>query len=436
VACRSDPPPTRGDSLVQQRSRLTTAIVISIVAINSLGIGLVFPVMPALLGEVGQVDIGQAAAIGGLMSLAFAGMQVVFGPLLGALSDRFGRRPVLIISLLASALDYAILAVANALWMFFVIRMFAGIASATFSVSNAVLADTSNPEDRAAQFGLTGAAFGIGFVIGPLFGGVLGELGPRMPFVAAGLLCFVGAGLAALLLPETRSQNDRRALNWSDCIPFAAFGKLRHRLSLIPLFTAQFLDSIAGFVYPAVWAYFAVAQFGWSPGTVGLSLAGYGLCMALIQAGGVRILVQCIGEQRTAVLGLSLGVVGFALLSGLSSGWIAFVLMPLFAGRAISNSAISGLLSRQMPNDKQGELQGLLSGLTGLATMVSIPLMTQIFSAANSAERGTDWPGAPFAAAAAFSLLSLVILASSLRVSRHEDEDPKLIETHTEKGPT
>jgi len=240
---------------MQKLSRLPKAIVIAIVAINSLGIGLALPVMPDLLREVGRVDIGQAAAIGGLLSLAFAAMQVLFGPMIGALSDRFGRRPVLIVSLLVSALDYAILAIANALWIFFVIRLFAGIAAATFSVSNAVLADTSAPEDRAAQFGLTGAAFGLGFVIGPLFGGFLGEFGPRMPFIAAGCLCFLAA----------------------------------HHLSLVPLFLVQFFDSISNFVYPAVWAYFAMVQFGWTPTTIGLSLAFYGASMALIQAGGVRL---------------------------------------------------------------------------------------------------------------------------------------------------
>jgi len=413
MAQRSAPTAERTDRLMQKRSRFTTAIVISIVAINALGIGLVLPVMPALLGEVGQVDIGQAAAIGGLMSFAFAGMQVLFGPLLGALSDRFGRRPVLIISLLMSALDYAILSIANALWVFFVIRLFSGIASATFSVANAVLADTSDPKDRAAQFGLTGAAFGLGFVIGPLFGGFLGELGPRTPFIAAGLLCFIAAVLVAIALPETLASKHRRPITWTDCIPFVAFGKLRKRLSLVPLFIVQLLDSIAGFVYPAVWAYFTVAQFGWSPPTIGLSLAGYGLCMAVIQAGGVRLLVTRIGERRTAVLGLSMGVFGFALLSVITSGVMAFVFLPLFAGRAISNSALSGLLSGQMPKDAQGELQGIFSGLTGLAVMVSLPLMTQVFSAANSAQQGTSWPGAPFAVAAAFSSLSLGILLLS-----------------------
>jgi len=384
---------------MQKLSRLPKAIVIAIVAINSLGIGLALPVMPDLLREVGRVDIGQAAAIGGLLSLAFAAMQVLFGPMIGALSDRFGRRPVLIVSLLVSALDYAILAIANALWIFFVIRLFAGIAAATFSVSNAVLADTSAPEDRAAQFGLTGAAFGLGFVIGPLFGGFLGEFGPRMPFIAAGCLCFLAALLAWILLPETHAVENRRAFRLSDCIPFAAFGKLRHHLSLVPLFLVQFFDSISNFVYPAVWAYFAMVQFGWTPTTIGLSLAFYGASMALIQAGGVRLLVKQIGETRTAVLGLSLGVLGFLIL----------------AARAISNTAIAGLLSREMPEDAQGELQGLLTGITGLATLMSLPLMTQIFAFANSPDRGTQWPGAPFAVAAGFSLVALLLLRASIR---------------------
>lgn len=420
----------------QTLGSLPKAIVIAVVAINSLGVGLILPMMPDLLRTVGDVDMGQAAAIGGLLSLSFAAMQVLFGPLLGALSDRFGRRPVLITSLLVSALDYAVLAVANALWIFFVFRMFAGIASATFSVANAVLADTSAPEDRAAQFGITGAAFGIGFVLGPLFGGVLGELGPRTPFIAAGLLCALAAGLAYFILPETNTAKGQRNLRWSDCIPFAAFANLRHQLGLLPLFLVQFFDSISGFVYPAVWAYFAAVQFGWTPATVGLSLAGYGACMALIQVGGVRLLVSRFGEARTAVLGLSLGVLGFVVLSVIGTGYVSLLLTPLFASRAISNTAIAGLLSRKVPRDLQGTLQGLLAGVTGLASLISIPLMTQVFAAANAAERETVWPGAPFVVAAVFSAVSLILLFFTFRKDREEKPTIKASETLTKSEPT
>ena len=381
--------------------------------------------MPDLLREVGQVEIGEAAAIGGMLSLAFAAMQVLFGPTLGVLSDRFGRRPVLITSLLMSAVDYAILAVANALWVFVVVRLLSGIASATFSVSNAVLADTSAPEDRAAQFGLTGAAFGLGFVLGPLFGGVLGEFGPRMPFVAAGALCFIAAALAWLFLPETRPEGEQKPFRWEDCIPFAAFARLRSNLSLLPLFAVQFLDAVAGFVYPAVWAYFAIVQFGWTPATVGISLAGYGAFMALIQAGGVRPLVRRIGEAQTAILGLSLGILSFVIMSGLTSGLVALLLTPLLTSRAIASTAVSGLLSRQMPPDVQGQLQGMLSGVTGLATLVSVPLMTQVFAVATASDGGLNWPGAPFALSAVFSAMALCLLLTTLR---NPDARPKALE--------
>ena len=400
-------------------SRLPKAVILLIVMTNSLGIGLVLPVMPDLLRQVGEVEIAQAAAIGGLLSLAFAAMQVLFGPTLGALSDQFGRRPVLIVSLLMSALDYLILAVANALWMFFVIRLFAGIASATFSVSNAVLADTSKPEDRAAQFGLTGAAFGLGFVLGPLFGGLLGELGPRAPFVAAAGLCTLAAILAYAVLPETRSKS-ATPFQWANCIPFVAFAKLRQRLSMVPLLAVQFLDATAGFVYPAVWAYFAVVQFGWGPTMIGVSLAGYGACMAVIQAGGVRLLVNRFGEERTATYGLMAGVLGFVVIGSVEAGWLAIALTPLLVARAVSGTAVSGLLSRQASDAAQGELQGLLSATTGLATMVSIPMMTQIFAFANSEANGTSWPGAPFAVSAVFSIFALLLLRRSIGAQKRD----------------
>lgn len=405
-------------------SGLPKAVVLLIVITNSLGIGLVLPVMPDLLKQVGKVEIAQAAAIGGLLSLAFAATQVLFGPMLGALSDRFGRRPVLIVSLLMSALDYAMLAIANALWMFFVVRLFAGIAGATFSVSNAVLADTSKPKERAAQFGLTGAAFGLGFVLGPLFGGVLGELGPRAPFIAASCLCGFAAVLAFAILPETRPETAKR-FRWSDCIPLAAFVRLRRRIALVPLLIVHFLDATAGFVYPAVWAYFAVVQFGWGPTMIGVSLACYGACMAVVQAGGVRLLVERFGEVRTATFGLISAVIGFAIIGNVEVGWLAITLTPLLVARAVSGAAISGLLSRQVSSDGQGELQGLISGTTGLATMVAIPLMTQIFAVANSTTSGASWPGAPFAASAVFSFVALLLLRNSTNTKPRLNPSPE-----------
>ena len=394
----------------RQPHRWLRALVVAIVAINSLGIGIVLPVMPELLQQVGQVDIAGAAAVGGWLSLGFASMQLLFGPLLGSLSDRFGRRPVLVLSLVVGALDYAMLALSSALWVFFVVRLMSGAASATFAVVNAVLADRSPPEQRAAHFGLTGAAFGVGFVLGPVVGGVLGGWGPRAPFVLAAGLCAAAALLCVAFLPETLAPPQRRRLRWSDSLPLAGFLTLSRRREMTPLVVVQLLDNVSGLVYPAVWVYFAVARFGWAPSTVGLSLAAYGICMAAIQGGLVRLLVQRFGERRTSMVGLSAGLFGFLLLSRLESPVIAFLLMPLWAVRAVSGTAISGLLSRRMPATEQGELQGMLAGVTGLATLIGIPLMTQVFALANRPGAGEPWPGAPFAMAGAFAALALGLL--------------------------
>ncbi len=391
-------------------NRLPVILIVAIVALNSLGIGLVIPVMPELLQQMGQPDLASAAAIGGLLSLAFAGMQALFAPLLGSLSDRFGRRKVLISSLVLTGLDYAILASAPVLWMFFVARLVSGMTSATFSVANATLADLSSPEKRAAYFGFTGGAFGLGFVFGPVIGGLLGELGPRAPFWAAAALCLTAAVLCAALLPETLSETKRRPINWRDAIPFAGLAKLRKRPAILPLVGVNFLDALAGMVYPAVWAYFAIAQFGWSTSTVGLSLAAYGLCFAAIQAGLVRVFVDRLGETRTAFLGLSAGVIGFVILTGLSSGTWAFLLTPLFAVRAISGTALSGLMSKRTAEDAQGELQGILAAVTGISTLIAIPLLTQVFAFASSTDRSVPWLGAPFAVAALFSVIALTLL--------------------------
>jgi DHA1 family tetracycline resistance protein-like MFS transporter len=391
------------------RERMPYLVVILTVAINALGIGLVIPVMPGLLLEMGVPNLAEAASIGGMLSLVFAAMQFLCAPLLGRLSDRYGRRAVLMISLLAISIDYAILALAGSLWLFFLARMISGMASATFSVANAVLADISPPETRAASFGLTGAAFGIGFVLGPVVGGLLAELGPRAPFVAAAALAFLNASLAVLTLPETLKPENRRPFELRAANPFAIFRDLARRPALGHLVSVSFLDTLSGLVYPAVWAYFALAQFGWTTATVGLSLASYGFFFALTQAGLIRVILRYLGEQRTAVLGLGAGVLGFVILTQLNSGLWAFLLTPLFALRAVSGTALNGLLSRRVGADEQGTLQGILTGMTGLATLIGIPLMTQIFAFATR-DTAAAFNGAPFAAAACLAALALVTL--------------------------
>ena len=407
-------------------NRTPQVLIVVTIAINSLGIGLALPVMPELLQQVSRADVSQAAAIGGQLSLVFAAMQVLFGPILGSLSDQFGRRPVIILSLVANAVDYAILATSNALWMFFVVRMFSGIASATFSVANAMLADMSPPEQRASQFGLTGAAFGIGFVLGPVFGGVLAELGPRAPFIAAGILCAVAAILCWLWLPESLANQNRRRIRIADCIPLASFLKLKHRLEIAPLVLVTFFDAVSGIVFPAVWAYFAIAQFGWDPFMIGLSLAVHGICMAIVQGGLIRVMVNRLGERSTAICGLLCGLTGFVVLTNLQTGIIAFLLTPLFAIRAVANTAIRALLSKGMSESEQGQLQGILAGVNGVSTLVGFPLLTQVFALANRPGATNSWPGAPFAVSAIFSVTALVVFVISLQRGSSKIEKSQL----------
>ena len=390
---------------------LPRALIVSTVALNALGIGLVIPVMPQLLQQIGGVDISRAASIGGMLSLAFVAMQVLFGPLMGALSDQFGRRPVIVISLLTSAIDYAVLSFSNLLLLFFLARLVSGIASATYSVANATMADTVPPEKRAAQFGLTGAALGIGFVLGPVFGGLLGEIGPRAPFVAAACLCFSAATLCYFFLPETLAKESRRKLQFHDCIPLRPLWALRRQPRIRTLALVNFFDGLAGTVFPAVWSYYCLAQFDWQPGMVGVSLAAYGICMAGIQGGLIRVLVPRWGEHRTALVGLVFGVIGFLVLCRLESGTLTLMLIPILTLRVLSSTAVSGLVSKQASGDEQGELQGILTGVNGVAQLISLPLMTQVFEFANHPGAATPWPGAPFAVAAGFTAMALVILA-------------------------
>ncbi len=215
-----------------------------------------------------------------MLSLVFVAMQILFGPLLGALSDQFGRRPVIVISLLTSAIDYAVLSVSNLLLPFFSARLVSSVASATYSRANATMSDTVPPDKRAAQFELTGAALGIGFVLGPVFGGLLGEIGPRAPFLAAACLCFSAATICLFFLPETLIKENCRKLQLRDCIPLRPLWALRRQPSVRALALVNFFDALAGTVFPAVWAYYCLAQFDWQPGMVGVSLAAYGICIA------------------------------------------------------------------------------------------------------------------------------------------------------------
>ncbi len=379
------------------------------IMIDAMGIGLMMPVMPDLIREVNGGNLSQAALWGGILSTSFAMMQFLFGPVVGGLSDRYGRKPVLLISLLVMAADYVVMALAGSIWLLLAGRIVGGITAATQSTAYAYMADISASENRTKNFGLIGAAFGAGFVMGPLFGGVLAEYGTRAPFWAAAGLASANALLGWIVVRETVTREKARAFDWRRANPFGVVKQLGKLPGVHQLLMVYFLYHVAFAVYPSVWAYFGTERFDWSPAMIGLSLGLFGVSMALVQAGVIRIALKWAGERGTVVCGFMFAVVGYFALSFVTSGPLALILTPLAALAGIAPPAIVGLMSLRVADNEQGELQGALTSATSLAMILSPLAMTMTFAKFTSADAPVYFPGAPFLLACGLSLLALII---------------------------
>lgn len=385
------------------------------VMIDAMGIGLIIPVMPDLIQEVGGGTLAQAAIWGGIMSTTFAVMQFLFGPVMGGLSDRFGRRPVLLIALVVMALDYVLMALASALWVLLLGRIIGGITAATQSTATAYMADISAPHERAARFGLVGAAFGAGFVIGPVVGGLLAEYGTRAPFWVAAGLASGNALLGWIVLKETVTDETRRSFSWRRANPLGALRALGRLPGVTPLLLVYFIYHVGFAVYPAVWPYFGKARFDWTPSTIGLSLALFGISMALIQGGLIRPVLKALGERGTVIAGHLFSIaslIGIAVVT--SSTWV-LVLTPLAAFGGIIPPALQGIMSARVADDAQGELQGALTSASALAMILSPLVMTYTFAQFTDADAPIYLPGAPFLLAATLSTLGLAAILIGTR---------------------
>ncbi len=376
--------------------RLPLFFVLATTMIDSMGIGLILPVMPALLREIGSIPLADAALYGGVLATSFAVMQFLFGPVIGALSDRYGRRPIMLGSLFVMALDYLVMALAQTFWLLLLGRIVGGITAATQSTASAFMADISKPEEKAARFGLIGAAFGMGFVLGPIIGGLLAEFGTRAPFYAAAILAGLNFTLGWFVMPETVTDETRRPLTRARSNPLGAFKHVGANPDLRRLLILFFLYQVAFIVYPSIWAYFTEEQFGWSPGMIGLSLGGFGVAIAIVQGGLIRIILARLGERGTVIYGLVFNFFAFFVLSIVQSGTLAILFIPLTALGAVVTPAVQGLMSRMTSDDSQGELQGVLSSTAALAMIISPLVMTQVFAAFAREDAAIYFPGAPF----------------------------------------
>ena len=391
------------------KNRLPVFFIMFSVILDSMGIGLIMPVMPDLIREVGTLSLANAALWGAALTTIFAVMQFLCGPTIGSLSDRYGRRPVLLISLAVMAFDYILMAVAGTITLLIIGRIIGGITAATQSTAAAYMADISKPEDKAANFGLIGAAFGIGFVLGPLIGGLLATYGTRAPFYAAAALAAANFAFGYFILPETVTDKIRRPFSWKRANPIGAFKYIGQLPGLKKLLSIAFLYEVAFFVYPGVWAYYGIAQFGWGPGMIGVSLGAFGVSIALAQGLLIRPIIKAVGERSTVIIGLSISIGCFFVLGFLTNGWVAVALTPLSALGSIAQPALQGIMSRTAADDQQGELQGALSSIKAIATILSPMLVGQTFWYFTNDNAPVFAPGAPF-------LMSGMIMAGCIGI--------------------
>lgn len=392
-----------------QRQRLALTFILATVTLDAIGIGLIFPVMPDLIEEVTGRPLAEAALWGGVLATSFAVMQFLFGPVIGALSDRFGRRPVLLLSLAVMAADYLVMALAGSVWLLLAARLVAGITAATFSTAGAFIADITSPDQRGRRFGLIGAGFGVGFVLGPLIGGLLSAIDLRAPFYAAAGLALANLAFGWFVLPETVTDATRRPFSLARANPLGALRAVTRLPGLRRLLATFLLLGIAMNVYPSIWAYYGQARFGWDSTMVGVSLAVYGVSFALGQAMLVGPLIRRFGEHRAAHYGMWVNVATLTALGLVTSPTLALMITPVTALGGVVTPALQAIASRAAPPDAQGELQGVFASLNAIAMITSPLIMTTTFSHFSAADAPVFAPGAPFLLAAVLMLACLAL---------------------------
>ena len=393
-------------------SKLPIFVIFTTVVLDSMGIGIIIPVMPALFAEVtGSEKISDIAIWGGLLASTFALMQFIFGPILGALSDRYGRKPILLLALFVMAAYYLLMGFAQTLWLLFLGRLIGGITAATHATANAYMADISSPEEKAARFGMLGAGFGLGFVLGPLIGGLLGEWGPRAPFFAAAMLAAANGVLCYFVLEESLKTKNRREFMWYRANPIGAILDLRKFEGIYSLLLVFLLFTIGTSIYAAIWPFFTVERFSWSPGMIGISLTIYGVCFAIVQGVLVRPAIKIWGEKKTIIIGFCFEFSAMVTFAFLTDGKILIILIPLASLGVLAQPAIQAILSKSVGDDRQGAIQGVASSLNAIAMVITPITMTWILAVFSDKTAKYYFPGMPFLFSALMVLLCLFIIS-------------------------
>jgi MFS transporter, DHA1 family, tetracycline resistance protein len=400
--------------MLQQRPAGLLFIFITML-IDVIGFGIIIPVLPKLLEEMTGGNLSTASQWGGLLMFTYAGMQFLFSPIIGALSDQYGRRPVILAALFAFSIDFIISGLAPSIGWFFLGRLLAGITGATFTSGMAYIADVSAPEKRAQNFGLVGAAFGMGFIIGPLLGGLVSHYyGIRAPFFFAAGLAMLNWLYGFFILPESLAPENRRPFDWKRANPVGSLLQLRRYPVILSLVGSLMCIYVAGHANQSTWTYITMAKFNWDERAIGYSLAFVGLSTGLVQGLLTRVLIPKLGQRNAVFIGLGLYAFGFLLFAFATQGWMMYAFMVPFSLGGLAGPALQGMMSNQVPANEQGELQGALTSLISVTSIIGPLLMTGLFAHFTHTNGGVYFPGAPFLMGAVLSLASMLLAMRSL----------------------
>lgn len=383
--------------------------------IDFTGFGIIIPVVPKLIEQLTGGNLSVAAKYGGFLTVAYAITQFLCAPILGGLSDKYGRRPILLGSLFGLGIDYLFLAMAPTIFWLFIGRIIAGVTGASFTTAQAYIADVSTPEKRAQNFGLVGLAFGLGFIIGPVIGGLFSHFGIRVPFIVAAILSLLNWLYGYFILPESHPKENRRSFEWKRANPIGSLLNIRKYPAILGLLGALVLLYVASHSVQSVWSYYTMEKFKWNETMVGYSLGFVGLVIAAVQGGLIRLVIPKIGQKNAIYIGLIFYIIGFLLFAVASKGWMMFVFMIPYGLAGIFGPAMQGLISNSVPKNEQGELQGVIASLMSATAIFGPAVMTQLFSFYTSNKAPIYLPGAPYFLSAALTCASAVICVRCLR---------------------
>lgn len=406
------------DASAQTKRPAALGFIFVTLLIDITGLGIIIPVLPDLIKNLTHSDFSHAAQWGGWLLGAYSLMQFLFSPVLGNLSDRYGRRPILLGSLLGFGIDYLFLAFAPNIWWLFIGRIIAGITGASFTTASAYIADISPPEKRAQNFGIIGAAFGIGFIIGPTLGGLLGQYGLKLPFLTAAGLALINAAYGYFVLPESLAQVHRRPFEWKRANPWGSLKQLKKYPTVSGLIASLILIYLAAHAVQSTWTYFTMQRFGWSKLLVGISLGLVGALTAVVQVFVIRFTIPKLGQKKSIIYGLLLYTLGLLLFAFAGQSWMMFAILAIYCLGGIAGPALQGLISGQIPPNEQGELQGGLTSLMSVTSIVGPLMMTNLFSFFTSKNAPIHFPGAAFFAGGVLMFLSTMLAVLSFRRAR------------------